>query len=120
MIIRKRITGSIPLLLSALAVVFLTALPSTPPARPDRDLGFSVSRRVSVCSNSRSNLNRFGGGSGLAFDSESGTGTPFPALFGPVQVLEPGLSGVTLVPWAPFCFSFDFKKAFSSRSPPAA
>lgn len=45
MIIRRR-WAAMSFMFCAFAVAFLTALPWTPPARPERDLGLAVSRRA--------------------------------------------------------------------------
>ncbi|MBI4425696.1 MAG: hypothetical protein HY554_18340 [Elusimicrobia bacterium] len=117
----KRSPRSLPFVLSAFAVLFLTALPWTPPARPDRDLGLGESRRVSAVRNGgRPDLGRLYADPASPFDAEAGwRSAPF-ALCGPGPLPLPGLRPVSPAPWAPFSLSSLLSRASSCRGPPAA
>lgn len=115
------ITRSIPFVLSALAVLFLTAMPWTPPARPDRDLGFTNGRRASVVSRcGRQGLGRFGANLEGSWDSNDWAGGVLSFLPRSLGLVPPNLAGSALTTWAPFFPSFAFADLSSSRGPPTA
>lgn len=129
MITRSRPTAlSLPFLVSAIAVAYLTALPWTPPARPEQDLALAHSRKVQAVT-----VGEPTSAFGVRFKYSQSSGEPgsFAArpglsLSAPTAILahfriEPP-EGPSLVYWSLLSprVRSPYTDASSARSPPAA